>query len=118
MKNRGLFARLGHAVAGIRIALQGERSLRTQLAAALALLVVLVILRPPPVWWALSIAMTTLVIAAELFNTALEYLADHLQPRPHPQIKIVKDCAAGAVLILSLGALAVGFLMLYALWKG
>jgi diacylglycerol kinase (ATP) len=51
------------------------------------------------------------VIAAELINTALEHLADHLHPEQHPRIKIVKDCAAAAVLILSIGALWVAVMM-------
>jgi undecaprenol kinase len=48
------------------------------------------------------------VIAAELFNTALEHLVDHLHPETHPRIRIVKDCAAAAVLITVCGALVVG----------
>ena len=53
------------------------------------------------------------VLAAELFNTALEHLIDHLHPALHPSIKIAKDCAAGSVLLLSLSAVAVfiAFLM-------
>jgi diacylglycerol kinase len=43
-----------------------------------------------------------------MFNTAIEALADHLHPEIHPSIRIVKDCAAGAVLVASLGALGVG----------
>ena len=58
--------------------------------------------------------MVSLVIAAELINTALEHLADHLHPEQHPRIKIVKDCAAAAVLILSAGALWVALLMVLA----
>jgi undecaprenol kinase len=42
-----------------------------------------------------------------MFNTAIEHLADHLHPEIHPHIRTVKDCAAAAVLIASLGAVAV-----------
>lgn len=56
-------------------------------------------------WTALLVMNCGLVIAAELFNTALETLIDHLHPDIHPAIKRAKDCAAGAVLILSLMAL-------------
>ena len=71
----------------------------------------LLILRPTLIWWALCGIMVALVIAAELINTAREHLADHLHPEPHPRIKIVKDCAAAAVLILSIGALRVAVMM-------
>jgi diacylglycerol kinase len=37
----------------------------------------------------------------------MERLADHLHPEAHPGIRQVKDCAAAAVLVASVGALAV-----------
>jgi undecaprenol kinase len=46
------------------------------------------------------------VLAAELFNTALEHALDHLHPDLHPAIKVSKDCAAGAVLVFSLSSVA------------
>jgi len=56
------------------------------------------------------------VLAAEMFNTAIERLADHLHPERHPQIRIVKDCAAAAVLISSAGAVGVAIAMLIDLY--
>jgi diacylglycerol kinase len=52
------------------------------------------------------------VIAAELFNTAIERLADELHPQDSAGIAAVKDCAAAAVLIAALGALAVAAALL------
>lgn len=114
MKNRPFRERLNFAWSGIRSAWRSESSLRTHVWLTLPLLVVLLILRPALVWWALCGMMVSLVIAAELINTALEHLADHLHPEQHPRIKIVKDCAAAAVLILSTGALWVALLMILA----
>jgi diacylglycerol kinase (ATP) len=70
-------------------------------------MVALMVLRPEPVWWALVILASAAVISAELFNTAIERLADHLHPEVHPSIGMVKDCAAAAVLVAALAALAV-----------
>ena len=39
---------------------------------------------------------------AEMFNTALEHLVDHLHPEIHPRIGVVKDCAAAGVLMQGL----------------
>ena len=47
------------------------------------------------------------MLTAELLNTALEQLADALHPQDSPASRTVKDCAAAAVLVASLGALAV-----------
>ena len=71
-------------------------------------------LRPPLVLCALCVMMAMLVLAAELFNTALERLADHLHPEHHPAIGTAKDCAAGAVLLVCAGAGLVGILTLVA----
>jgi diacylglycerol kinase (ATP) len=68
---------------------------------------VLGVFRPEPEWWAIVIIACAAVISAELFNTAIEHLADHLHPDVHPSIRIVKDCAAAAVLITSLASLVV-----------
>ena len=71
------------------------------------MVIALLILRPGPFWWALVMLASAGVLAAEMFNTAVEHLVDHLHPEIHPRIGVVKDCAAAGVLIASLGAVAV-----------
>jgi undecaprenol kinase len=111
-KNRSLLARLGFALQGLAHGVRAERSLRAQLLAFAAALAALAILRPPALWWALVLLSSAAVLAAELFNTAIERLADELHPEHHPGIRIAKDCAAAGVLIAALGALAVGVALL------
>jgi undecaprenol kinase len=53
-------------------------------------------------------------LAFELLNSAIECLLDYLHPRTAPQIKLAKDVAAAAVLIMSVGAICVGGLMIIA----
>ncbi len=53
----------------------------------------------------------TLVFIAEIFNTAVELMIDMFTRKNHPLIKLVKDIAAAVVLIASLNALAVGFIL-------
>jgi undecaprenol kinase len=106
-KNRSFPQRLGFAMAGLAHALRGERSFRTQLLILLVVILVLAYLRPPAVWWALVSLCGAAVLAAELFNTAIEHLADHVRPDLHPQIRMVKDCAAAAVLCAALGSVGV-----------
>lgn len=107
MKNQPFYKRMLFALQGIQAAFKMESSFRLQCLAALMLLMVLACVRPTMIWWALLLLNCGLVLAAELFNTALEQLVDHLHPEVHPSIKIVKDCAAASVLILSLSAVAV-----------
>lgn len=111
-KNQPFTARLGFALHGLKMALRNESSLRLQVAALAAALAVLLWLRPEPVWWALTVLASGLVLAAELLNTAIEELADQLNPGAHPRIRLIKDCAAAAVLIASTAALGVALAFL------
>lgn len=111
-KNQPFRVRFRYAVAGIAVAARSEHSLRIQLGTLAVALVVLCVFRPEPIWWAAIALSTATVISAELLNTAIEHLADHLHPDSHSQIRLVKDCAAGAVLVASCGAFAVGIALI------
>jgi diacylglycerol kinase (ATP) len=111
VKNRGFRARVGFALAGWRAVWVGERSFRTQSCFAGLALIALLVLRPGPVWWALVAVTCALVLALELVNSALEAVIDLLHPGIHPSIKIAKDMLAGAVLMMSVAALAVAAAM-------
>src|SRR5690242_16057863 len=106
-KNQSFIRRLQSALAGLVAAWRSEPNFRLQLGAFLGVVVVLAVLRIEPVWWAIVLLSSALVMAAELLNTALEYLADHLHPQSHPRIRLAKDCAAAAVLIAAAAAAAV-----------
>lgn len=54
----------------------------------------------------------SMVLAAEMFNSAIEAVVDLVQPNYHPMAKFAKDIAAGAVLITTLNAIVVGSLLL------
>jgi len=118
MKNRPFLERLRFALAGIAHAFRAESSFRTHVLAAIVALAMLAWLRPEPVWWAVVALAVAAVWAAELFNTALEHLADRLHPEQHPQIKVAKDCGAAAVLVCSIAALAVAMALLVDAWLG
>ncbi|MEY2633505.1 MAG: hypothetical protein RIR00_2159 [Pseudomonadota bacterium] len=118
MKNQPFVRRLGFALAGWRLAFVGESSFRSQCLAAVLALAFTVWLRPAPLWWALVGMSIALVLGAELFNTALEHLADGLHPGQAEFVRYAKDCAAGAVLVFSASSLLVFALMLWATLGG
>ncbi|MBK3749247.1 diacylglycerol kinase [Stutzerimonas balearica] len=108
MKGLPFGRRFGFALQGLRQAVRGERSLRSHLLATAAVLLLLLLTRPAAIWWAVLLLAVGLVLVAELLNSALEGLLDHLHPARHPAVGAVKDIAAGAVLVASLVALLVG----------
>lgn len=60
-----------------------------------------------PEWIFVTLAIG-LVFIAELFNTAIEVLVDIVSPEYNPKAGLVKDIAAGAVLISAITAALIG----------
>lgn len=108
MKGQPFIKRVGFALHGLQLAVRREGSFRLHLLASAAVLLVLLTTRPAPLWWALLTLAVGLVLVAELVNSALEALSDHLHPESHPEIGAAKDIAAGAVLVASGIAVVVG----------
>jgi undecaprenol kinase len=107
-KNQPFPRRLRFALTGLAHALRTEQSVKAQVIVLSLVIAAMLWLQPGALWWALVILASSGVLAAELLNTAIEHLADHLHPEVHPRIEVVKDCAAAAVLVAVLGAIGVG----------
>lgn len=113
MKNQSLVTKLGFALSGFSYAVRQEHNMRRHIVVALITLAVFAWLQPSPIWWALIILCIALVLAAELVNSAVEALIDHIHPQRHEQIKNIKDMLAAMVLVLSIGSAIVGVLAIY-----
>ena len=61
--------------------------------------------------WMMVILCIGVVIAAELFNTAIEKLVDLVSPERHPLAGQVKDIAAGAVLVCATATAIIGLII-------
>jgi diacylglycerol kinase (ATP) len=61
--------------------------------------------------WLFIVLSVTMVIVAEAFNTAIEFLADSISKEHHPLIGKAKDVGAGAVLLTAIMAVVVGILV-------
>ena len=53
----------------------------------------------------------SMVLTAEIFNTAIELLTDKVQPEIDPVVEKIKDLSAAAVLVSAITALAIGVLV-------
>jgi len=63
--------------------------------------------------WTLVLIAIFTVLASELFNTAIEKLADFVESNHHKDIKEIKDLSAGAVLATSFTAITIGVFVFY-----
>jgi undecaprenol kinase/diacylglycerol kinase (ATP) len=64
-----------------------------------------------PYQWLLVLFCIGLVISLEMINSAIEIFCDMVTTDFHPKIKIIKDVAAGAVLVASIASLVIGLII-------
>jgi len=112
MKPSGWLETVNCSIEGILWAARTQRHMRYHLVAALAVLLVALLLRVSALEVVLLALAMVLVLLAELLNTALEAVVDLASPEFHPLAKRAKDVAAGAVLVTSVGAVTIGYLVL------
>ena len=64
--------------------------------------------------WSIILLASALVFLAELINTALEALSDEVADGKYKDyIRVAKDCASGAVLVVVLFAIAIGIIVIW-----
>lgn len=63
--------------------------------------------------WIICLVLSSLVFFAELMNTAIESTVDIHTRELHPLAKAAKDCAAGAVLVVSICSVIVWSMIIY-----
>jgi len=108
----------GFALRGVAFVLRSQHNAWIHLGATVAVIGTALYLDLPRADWFWLILAITGVWCAEIFNTAVEQLADAVDSEPNPSIGRAKDAAAGAVLIAAMGAAAIGFIVLGPpLWK-
>ncbi|RPD40137.1 diacylglycerol kinase family protein [Chitinophaga barathri] len=102
------FFGIRHAVNGLGLFLRSESNGRMHAIATVLVIALAAWLRCTAIEWALLAIVTGMVWLAEMLNTAIEKIMDYVQPEIHPQVKWIKDVAAGAVLAATITAIAVG----------
>lgn len=101
-----------YAFRGIARGVRGERSFPVHLAISLAVIAAAAILDCASWEWCILIIAIGGVLTAELFNTALERLANAITSNEHPDIRDALDIAAGAVFVASATSVALGVAVL------
>ncbi|EHQ25061.1 diacylglycerol kinase family protein [Mucilaginibacter paludis] len=91
-----------HAIRGIVMAFRYEHSMTFHFAAAAAVVVVNSLLKVNQTEWLITLMLIGLAWTAEVFNTAIEKLADRISKEQDPLIGQAKDLASAAVLIICL----------------
>lgn len=102
----------GHAWQGIRYAIYNENNFIYHIMAIVIILLMGLFLNFTSAEWIVIIALIGFVISCELLNTALEKTVDIISPQHNRLAGIIKDVAAGAVLIASITALIIALIII------
>ena len=100
-----------HAIRGIADFIRLGANAKIQLVAALAITSAGFLLDFGPYDWIAVVLCIGMVLSAEAMNTAIERLADAVHPGRDERIRVVKDIAAGAVLIASMVSVVIAVLV-------
>jgi len=100
-----------YAFRGLVVAFKTQSSFRVHTIAAAVVIPLGIGLNISIIDWIMTAVVIMFVIVTELFNTAIEHICDYVQPEYHKMIKVIKDVAAGAVLVSVFLAIIVGCLV-------
>jgi diacylglycerol kinase (ATP) len=109
---QGVARSFNHAYQGLIYAVRTQRNMRFHVVASAVVLVLSLLVGVSKLELAILVLVITAVFVTEMFNTALEFTVDLVTNEYHPLAKLAKDVSAGAVLVSSVSALAVGYLLL------
>ena len=93
-----------YAAEGIKHCIMKERNFIVHCCLAVAVVIAGFACNVSATEWMIICVNIGLVLGFEMFNSAIERLCNLLHPQHHPFVKIIKDVAAGAVLIASIMA--------------
>src|SRR5688572_27541312 len=109
MKN--FFKSVTFAAEGIKQFFSGDRNGKIQIVIGMIAITLGFTLSLSSLQWLLVLFCIGLVISLEMINSAIERYCDLVTTDFHPGIKIIKDVAAGAVLIASVMSLVIGLII-------
>jgi diacylglycerol kinase len=117
MKNPGKFSfsqrlrSFRFAFSGLKVLLENEHNFRIHLFILVLVIAAGIIFQISAADWIAITVVSALVLTAECFNSAIEYLCDIVSPGLHPLVGKIKDITAAAVLISAIAAAITGLII-------
>lgn len=100
-----------NAIKGVMWLIKSERNFQIEVFALLINVFLILYFKLTANDAALIFAVSFAVLGLEILNTCVEKICDIIQPEFDERIKIIKDIAASAVFLMSIGAVIVGLLV-------
>ncbi len=100
-----------YAFQGIVQSYKGEQNLKIHTVMAVLVVIFGFLLNINYVEWLVCLVLIGLVLMAEFFNTAIEYVVDLASPKIHPLAKAAKDTASAGVLMMAIISAIIGLII-------
>ena len=101
----------GYAFKGIDDVIEHEPNMKIHVVAAILVVIMAFILKVSIIEWIILVLLIGAVLAAETINTTIENLVDMYTKEYDEKAKVVKDTAAGTVLILAITSAIIGLII-------
>lgn len=102
-----------YAIEGFIDAVRTQRNMKIHVVTAILIFLASILFNISKMEFIVVALSVTLVISAELFNTAIESAVDATTNHYHPLVKVAKNTAAAGVLITAVNAVVVGYLIFW-----
>jgi len=113
MDLKGLLDSFNYAISGFIYAVRTQRNMKIHMVTSIFVIIFSLFTEITKVELLILCIAITMVMSAELFNTAIESAIDATTNHYHPLAKIAKNTAAAAVLITTMNALIVGYFLFW-----
>ena len=113
MKIKKMVESFNYAINGIIETVRTQRNMKIHIFAALCVLLACFLFDVSKIEFLILAITITLVLGAEIINTAIETTIDMSTNHYHPLAKIAKNASAGAVLVTAVNALLVGYIIFW-----
>jgi diacylglycerol kinase (ATP) len=111
LKKQNIFQSFNSAIEGFIYVVKTQRNMRLHFLIAILALLLGIYLNLERLELLLLLVTICFVMLAEMLNTAMEINADLVSDSFNPMVRIIKDVSAGCVLVASLNASIVGYLI-------
>jgi len=111
MNKNTLIQSFKYAFEGIYFAVKLNRNMRIHITVAIIVILASIYFKVSVFEMGILGVMIVLVISTEMINTALEEMVNLIINEHRKEAKIAKDVGAGMVLVASIGAVIIGFLV-------
>lgn len=110
---KSFFRSFIYAAAGIWYCIRNERNFAVHCCAAVGVIIAGFFFGISSTEWMIISINIAVVTGFEMLNTSVEKICNLVHPQHHPFVKIIKDVAAGAVMLAAIAAVVCGTIIFF-----